>query len=137
MFLSPFQNGRPFPVKTLNVEGRLNVKTGPEGFIPKFTTGSKSEKVCKVFMEGNFLQVHVPVFWTNPSITGVYKTNVSFHLTYEKNQHQNDNTFERYLYSDSNNTRSSLELRHSHISSVEFGFYNQCKEYGFLGMEKD
>ena len=38
------------------------MKTGPEGFIPKFTTGSKFEKVCKVSMEGNFLQVHVAVF---------------------------------------------------------------------------
>ena len=30
---SPFQNGRPFSVKAHNTEGRLDVKTGPEGCI--------------------------------------------------------------------------------------------------------
>ena len=46
--LSPFQNGRPFSVKSHNTGGRLDVQTGPEGCILQSLIRSKLEEVRKV-----------------------------------------------------------------------------------------
>ena len=43
---SPFQNGRPFPIKAINTEGRLDVQARPEGFTLQCPIGSELEEVC-------------------------------------------------------------------------------------------
>ena len=93
--------------------------------------GLKLEKVCKVSVEGDSLRVHVPVFWTRPSTKGVYKVIENLNLSPEKNQHQSDNIFGRYVDIESHNTRSSHESRRGHISPSEFGLYNEHKEINF------
>ena len=52
---SPFQNGRPFPVRTINTGGRLDVQAGPEGCILQCPIGSELEEVCKVSVEEDSL----------------------------------------------------------------------------------
>ena len=92
------------------------MQTGPERCILQCTIGSKLNEVFKVSVEGDSLRVHVSVFWTRPSTKGVYKVTENSNLVPEKNQHQTDNIFGRYVDFESQKTRISHELRHSHIS---------------------
>ena len=125
---SPFQNRRPFSVKAHNTGGILDVQTGPEGCILQCPIGSKLEEVRKISVEGDSPRVHVPVFWTRPSNKGVYKVIENSNLSPEKDQHQSDNLFGRYVDFESHNMRSLHEPRQSHISPAEFGLYNKHKE---------
>ena len=77
------------------------------------------------------------VFWTRPSTKGVYKVIKNSNLSHEKNKHQSDNIFGRYIDFESRNTRSSPESRHSHISPAEFGLYNKYKEINFAPMSEN
>ena len=45
--------------------------------------------------------------------------------------------FGRYVDFESNNTRSSHETRHGHISPAEFGLYNKYKEINFSPMSEN
>ena len=121
-FFSPFQNGRPFSIKALNT-GIL--QTGSEVCILQFTIGAKLEKVWRVSCDGDYLRVRMPMFWTRSSTTGIYKVIENSTVIPDKNQLQNDSIFGWYVDVDSHNTRSSIELRHSHISRAKFGFYNK------------
>ena len=67
------------------------------------------EEVRKISVEGDTLRVHVPVFWIRPNTKGVYKVIGNPNLSPEKDQHQSDNIFERYVDFESHNTRSSHE----------------------------
>ena len=82
----------------------------------------------KISVEGDSPRVHVPVFWTRPSNKGVYKVIENSNLSPEKDQHQSDNLFGRYVDFESHNMRSLHEPRQSHISPAEFGLYNKHKE---------
>ena len=95
-----------FSVKALNTGERLDVQIGPEGQILQYPIGSRFEEVCKFSVEGDFLGVHVFVFWTRPSTTGVYKVIENPSLTPEKNQHQSHDIFGQYVDFDSHGTRS-------------------------------
>ena len=88
-------------------------------------------------MEGDSLQVDVPLSWARPSTTGVYKVIENSNLTPEKNQHQSDNIFGRYVEFELHNTRSSHESRHGHISLAEFELYNKFKEINFAPMSEN
>ena len=99
--------------------------------------GRNSRKFVKVSVEGDSLRFHVPVFWTRPSIKGVYEVIENSNLSPEKNQHQGDNVFARYIDFESHNTRSSHASRHSHLSPVEFGLYNKYKEINFAPMSEN
>ena len=134
---SPFQNGRPFSVKGHNKGGRSDVQTGPEGCMLQCPMRSKLEELRKVSVEGDSLRVHVPVFWTRPSTKGVYKVIENFNLSHEKNQHQRNNIFGRYVDFELHNTRSSHKSRHRHMSPAEFGLYNKYKEINFAPMSKN
>ena len=83
------------------------------------------------------LQVHLTVFWNRPSTKSVYKVIKNSNLSHEKNKHQGDNIFGRYIDFESRNTRSSHESRHSHISPAEFGLYNKYKEINFAPMSEN
>ena len=83
------------------------------------------------------LWVHVPVFWTRPSTKGVYKVIENFNLSHEKNQHQRNNIFGRYVDFELHNTRSSHKSRHRHMSPAEFGLYNKYKEINFAPMSEN
>ena len=67
------------------------------------------EEVCKISVEEDTLRVHVPVFWIRPNTKGVYKVIENPNLSSEKDQHQRDNIFERYVDFESHNTKSSHE----------------------------
>ena len=134
---SSFQNGRPFSVKAHNTGGRLDVQTGPEGCILQCPIRSKLEEVRKDSVEGDSLQVHVPVFLTRPSTKGVCKAIENPNLSPEKDQYQNDNIFGRYVDFESHNTTNSHEPGHSHVSPAEFGLYNKCKEINFAPMSEN
>ena len=129
---------------------RLDVQTGlercilDERCILGCPIGSKLEVVRKVSVERDSLRVHVPVFWTRPSTTGVYKVTENSNLTPDKNQDQSDNIFGRYVNFESHNTRSSHESRDGNISPAEFELYNKyneilhsCQKIEVLGMEID
>ena len=131
---SPFQTGRPFSVKAHNTGGRLDVQTGPEGCILQCPIRSKLEEVRTVV--GDSLRVHVPVFWIAPAPT-VFTKLLKIPISPEKDQYQGDNIFGQYVDFQSHNRRSSHELRHSHISSAEFGLYNKCKEINFAPMSEN
>ena len=113
----------------------MNVETGPEGCISQSPIRLKLEEVCKVSVEEDFLRVHVPVYWTRSSTTGVYKEN--FNVCPEKNQHQIDNIFWRYVDFESYNSKSSHKSRHGHISPTEFGLYNRYKEIDFVSISEN
>ena len=49
------------------------MQTGPERRILQCCIGSKLEEVCKALVEADSLRIHVPMFWTRLSTTGVYK----------------------------------------------------------------
>ena len=78
---SPVQNGRPFSVKALNTGGRSDAQIVPGGSMLQCPTESKLEEVRKDLVEGDSLSVHVLVFWTRPSTTGVYKVIENSSLT--------------------------------------------------------
>ena len=79
----------------------------------------------------------MPMFWTRSSTTGIYKVIENFTLTPDKSQLQNDSIFGWYVDVDQHNTRSSTELRHSHISRAEFGFYNKYQKINFTPMPQN
>ena len=58
-------------------------------------------------------------------------------LSPEKNQHQSDHIYGRYVDFKLHYTRSSHESRHSQISSAEFGLYNKYKEINFASMSEN
>ena len=115
----------------------MDVKAGPEGCIPQSPIRLKLEEICKVSVEGDFLRVHVPVFWTRSSTTGVYKVIENFNVSPEKNQHQIDNIFWRYVDFESHNWKSSHKSRHGHTSPTEFGLYNRYKEINFVSTSEN
>ena len=134
---SPFQNERPFVVKALSTRGRLDVRTGSdgEGCTFKCPIISKLEEICEVYLEGDSLRVHVPMFWTRLGTIGVYKVIKNSNLTSEKNYHQIDNIFRRYF--EPHNTRSSYEARHRHISPAKYVLFNNYKEINFAPMTEN
>ena len=81
----------------------MDVKTRLEGYILQCPVESKLEGVCKVSVEGESLRVHVPVFWTRPRTTAIYKAAENYTLTPEKNQGQSDKIFGRYVDFESHN----------------------------------
>ena len=113
------------------------MQTGPEGYILQCPIGLKLKEVCKASVEEDSLRVHVLVFWTRPSTKGVYKVIENSNFYPEKNQHQSDNIFGRYVDFESHNTRSSHESRQSHVSPAEFWLYNKYKEINFALMSKN
>ena len=50
-----------------------------------------------------FVKFHVPVFWTRPRTTVIYKAAENYTLTPEKNQGQSDKIFGRYVDFESHN----------------------------------
>ena len=73
------------------------MQTGPKGCILHCPIGLKLEEVRKVSVEGDSLRIHVFVFWTRPSTKGVYKVIENSNLSPEKDQHQSDDIFGRYV----------------------------------------
>ena len=112
----------------------MDVQPGPEACMLHCPIGSKLEEVCKVSVEGDSLIVHVLVFWTRPSTKGVYKAIENSNFSPQKNQHQSDHVFGRYVDFESHNTTSSHEFRRGHMSPTEFGLYNKYKEINFALM---
>ena len=113
------------------------MQTAPERCILQCPIRSKLEEVCKVSAEGNSLRVHVSLFWTRPSIIGIYKVIENFNFIPEKNQHQSGNIFRRYVDFKSHNTSSSHKSRHGHISPAEFWLYKKYKVFNFAPMSEN
>ena len=118
----PFLHFKMEGLSQLKGGGRLDVQTGHEVCILQWPIGSKLEEVCKISVEGDSIRVYVLVFWTRPSTKSVYKFIENSNLSPEKNQHQSDNVFGRYVDFESNNTRNSHELRQSYTSCRSWAF---------------
>ena len=58
-------------------------------------------------------------------------------ISSQKNQHQSDNIFGRYIDFESRNVINSHESRHDHLSSAEFGLYNKYKDINFAAMPEN
>ena len=58
-------------------------------------------------------------------------------ISSQKNQHQSDNIFGRYIDFESHNVTTSHESRHNHLSSAEFGLYNKYKDINFAAMSEN
>ena len=115
----------------------LGVQIEPKGCILRCHIGSKFREVRKILVEGGSPRVHVPVLWSRRSTKGVYKIAKNNNLSPENNQHQGDDVFGEYVDFESRNTKSSQELRHSHIFPAEFGLYSKYKEIDFAPMPEN
>ena len=100
------------------------MQTRPDVCILQCATRSKLEEVRKISVEEDSLRAQVSVFWTRPSTEGVTKLVKIISLP-------------RKINIESENARSSHELRQSHISSAEFGLYNKYKEINFAPISKN
>ena len=83
------------------------------------------------------LDLKMLVFWSRLSTKGDYKVIEDSNLSPEKNEHQSDNIFGRYVDLESHNTRISHESRHSHISPAELGLCSKYNKINFVPMSEN
>ena len=72
-----FQNGGPLSNKRPLAGGGLNVQDRSSRCIFHNTNKSKVQEIPQVQMGGNTVRVSLPLLWTTPSISDIYKINES------------------------------------------------------------
>ena len=92
------------------------------------TNKSKVQEIPQVQMGGNTVRVSLPLLWTRPSTSDIYKINESPNFSTAAPKDSPNNIPGRHVDNGQANTGIDLSLRHCDLPPAESRFCNEFKE---------
>ena len=126
--ISAFRNGGPPSNERSLARGGLHVQDRSSRCIFYNTNKSKVQEIPQVQMGGNTVRVSLPLLWTRPSTSDIYKINESPYFSTAAPKHSPNNIPGRHVDNGQVSTGIDLSLRHCDLPPAESGICTEFKE---------
>ena len=132
-----FQNGGAQLGKVHVERRRLHVQIRPQGCLFFSSSPQGITEICKIRMGREPLRIHVPLFWSRSSTSGVYKALEGSYGSPPQAQYSNNYIHRQHVDYRPDKGRYSHRKGHSNLSTAEPRIFIQSKEIGSIPLSGD